>query len=205
MNYILILDTANTYLSLAILDETSKLLYSFKDSEKQNHAKKITTEIDNGIRSCGIEINQIKYIAVNSGPGSFTGLRVGVSSAKGLAVSTKANLISLCGLEEYALEYYQAEEITKPIAFLKDARRQNFFYTIACDNKVLKKVSFAHFDEIKRLSSEYGVEKIIEEKDKESFLNAKNLINATIRKINTNDLVGLEDFVPSYFLNTYVK
>ena len=77
---------------------------------------------------CGISYDQIGLIALPTGPGLFTGIRVGVVSAKSLAYSTKADLIGVNTLEVIAAQTAIAENcFGKPIAAVLNAQRQQLF------------------------------------------------------------------------------
>ena len=75
----------------------------------------------------GIELNQLEAIAISSGPGSYTGLRIGTSTAKGLCFSLNIPLISIGSLELLA---YQMKEYNLHQAYLCpmiDARRMEVY------------------------------------------------------------------------------
>ena len=154
MNSILILDTSYYYLSISLISEDGHALYDYISDEKQNHAKTITTEVQRAISKSNIRKIDIRYIAINTGPGSFTGLRVGASTAKGLALALNAKLISICGLEAYAMEYSRQKKLQdKKLYLLKDARRENYFYTIVSENKITRPTRFESIENIKKIIS----------------------------------------------------
>ncbi len=71
---------------------------------KNSHAEKLFETIDYVIHSAGIETSDLGVIAVSSGPGSFTGLRIGLSAAKGIAFGSSLPVISVPTFEAMALQ-----------------------------------------------------------------------------------------------------
>jgi tRNA threonylcarbamoyladenosine biosynthesis protein TsaB len=72
--------------------------------QKNVHSEKIFTVIDNAIRLSGLKLNQIKAIAISAGPGSFTGLRIGMSAAKGIGTGSNLPIIPVPTFEALALQ-----------------------------------------------------------------------------------------------------
>jgi tRNA threonylcarbamoyladenosine biosynthesis protein TsaB len=101
MALILNIETATTVCSVA-LAEDGKLL-SLKEENKVNtHAEKITVFIGEVLKSAGKRIHDLDAVAVSSGPGSYTGLRIGVSTAKGLCYALEKPLIAIHTLKSLA-------------------------------------------------------------------------------------------------------
>jgi len=71
---------------------------------KNSHSEKIYEGIDYVIKSAGIQIQDLSHIAVSSGPGSFTGLRIGMSAAKGLAFGASLPIVPVPTFEALALQ-----------------------------------------------------------------------------------------------------
>lgn len=91
---ILQIETATTVCSVALAKDGQVLAYKQLD-ERNIHAEIITLFIDELITSAGIGYDDIDAIAVSSGPGSYTGLRIGVSTAKGLCFALDKPLIAV--------------------------------------------------------------------------------------------------------------
>ncbi len=100
MKYILIIETSDKANSIAICDSNGKLI-NYKDEISDNftHIELLHVSIDKLFNECGIAFSDLCAIAVSSGPGSYTGLRIGISSAKGYAYALDIPLISLPTLE----------------------------------------------------------------------------------------------------------
>ncbi|RYZ96731.1 MAG: tRNA (adenosine(37)-N6)-threonylcarbamoyltransferase complex dimerization subunit type 1 TsaB, partial [Sphingobacteriaceae bacterium] len=101
MTTILQIETATTSCSVA-LAANGKVLYSKEIDQRNIHAEVITVFIDELLKNAGLQYQQLDAIAVSSGPGSYTGLRIGVSTAKGLAFALDRPLIAVETLEAMA-------------------------------------------------------------------------------------------------------
>ncbi len=98
---ILQIETATTVCSVALANQ-GELIAVKEINERNLHAEVITVFIDELLNSAGVKYNQLQAIAVSSGPGSYTGLRIGVSTAKGLCYALDKPLIAVETLEAMA-------------------------------------------------------------------------------------------------------
>jgi tRNA threonylcarbamoyladenosine biosynthesis protein TsaB len=101
MSYILQIETATTVCSVA-LSRDGETLAVKQINERNIHAEVITLFIDELLKESDISYSQLDAIAVSSGPGSYTGLRIGVSTAKGLCFALDKPLIAIETLEAMA-------------------------------------------------------------------------------------------------------
>lgn len=99
MNNILAIDTSNEYLSLALSINETITIFQEKVGNKQSLS--IIPQIETLLKTANQELNKINLIVYNQGPGSFTGLRIGLSVALGLAYSLNCNLIPLPAFAMY--------------------------------------------------------------------------------------------------------
>jgi tRNA threonylcarbamoyladenosine biosynthesis protein TsaB len=83
---------------------SDKKYFEVKINLKYSHAEKLFDLINFVLNSAGIETKQLSAIAVSSGPGSFTGLRIGMSAAKGMAVGAMLPIIPVPTFEAMALQ-----------------------------------------------------------------------------------------------------
>ena len=90
---ILCLETATPSCSVALV-HNGEVLACEEDPKGQNHSEKITLFIDSVMKKAGISYNQLDAVAVSMGPGSYTGLRIGVSTAKGICYAVSKPLIA---------------------------------------------------------------------------------------------------------------
>lgn len=101
MALILSLETSTEVCSVAI-HEDQKLLTTAEVHLPQSHASKLAVLVDQAIQLSGIKASQLNAIAISSGPGSYTGLRIGTSTAKGLCYALEIPLIAISPLEVMA-------------------------------------------------------------------------------------------------------
>lgn len=124
--YILHLETATKVCSAALsLNGELRQLKEIQE-DGYSHGENLTLFIEDLLKSEGIEIGQLSAVSISSGPGSYTGLRIGVSTAKGLCYALSIPLIavdSLSAIREMALEKYPEQTIVPMI----DARRMEVF------------------------------------------------------------------------------
>lgn len=94
ISMILCLETSTAVCSVALVDNDNVI--ALRESlDGQNHAEKITIFIDEVMKEANISYNELEAIAVSKGPGSYTGLRIGVSTAKGLCYAMEKPLIAI--------------------------------------------------------------------------------------------------------------
>lgn len=124
MPLILSIETSTTICSVAVHQDGE--LISLKElNESGAHSEKLIGMIDSVLLEARLEYAQLDAIAVSEGPGSYTGLRIGVSTAKGLAYALEKPLIGINTLQAIASSrVYQKDEIG--IAVL-DARRMEVY------------------------------------------------------------------------------
>ena len=110
MALILAIETGTDICSVALVRD-GELVALRENDEERNHAKKIGVFVDELLRESGVAADELDAVAVSKGPGSYTGLRIGVSFAKGLCYGQNIPLVavgSLDSLVEVAREDYEA-------------------------------------------------------------------------------------------------
>ena len=95
------IDTATDVVSVAVVDGEVVLAASELRSERR-HAEDVTPMIDFVVKRAGLGLNELAAIAVNMGPGLFTGMRVGIASAQALAYALSLPLVGVDGLAAMA-------------------------------------------------------------------------------------------------------
>lgn len=122
---ILCIETATTNCSVA-LGKNGKLLALKEDySKSYSHAERLHTFIEEILKENEVQAKDLSAIAVSKGPGSYTGLRIGVSAAKGLCFALDLPLISVPTLKSFALQVKQEKDGF--IIPLLDARRMEVY------------------------------------------------------------------------------
>lgn len=120
---ILAIDTSSLVASAAILDE-DKLIVEYILNYKKTHSEQLMPIIEEILESCEMDIKEIDAVGVASGPGSFTGLRIGGATAKGLAHVLNKPVIGVPTLDALAFNLPFCEGIICPIM---DARREQVY------------------------------------------------------------------------------
>jgi tRNA threonylcarbamoyladenosine biosynthesis protein TsaB len=118
----LALDTSTSYAGLAIHDGES-LLYEQSWRAGRHHSEQVLVEVARALQLIGTSVNALSAVAVARGPGSFTGVRVGLSLAKGLALGRSIPLFGVGTLDAMADNLATAEGPVRPIV---EAGRQRW-------------------------------------------------------------------------------
>lgn len=98
---IIALDTTAVTASVALL-ENECVIASSSVHNKLTHSEKILPMIDEILKNSGYTIDDVELIAVSKGPGSFTGVRIGIATAKGLAFAKNVPIVGVSALEALA-------------------------------------------------------------------------------------------------------
>lgn len=120
---ILGIDSSGLVASAAIVADDS-LVAEFTVNNKQTHSQTLLPMVEKVVEMSGIELSELDGIAVAAGPGSFTGLRIGSSTAKGMALVLNKPIIPVPTLEGLAYRAALAEGVICP---LMDARRNQVY------------------------------------------------------------------------------
>lgn len=120
---ILALDSSGLVASVAVLTEHT-LIAEYTVNYKKTHSQTLLPMIDEIARMIELDLNEIDAIAVAKGPGSFTGLRIGSATAKGLGLALKKPLIGIPTVDGLAYNLYGYQGIICP---LMDARRNQVY------------------------------------------------------------------------------
>ncbi len=133
MALILHLETATTNCSVALAKEGEILAIREHDTPNYSHSEQLHVFIQKVLKEASIAIHEIDAIAVSKGPGSYTGLRIGVSAAKGLCFSLNVPLTAIETLKSLACKA-SSEKVDFIIPVI-DARRMEV-YSKVFDNQV---------------------------------------------------------------------
>lgn len=130
MAKILQIETATAICSVAV--SVNGETVSFREEQGQNlHAANLTLFIDEAVKAAGLSYQELDAIAVSKGPGSYTGLRIGVSTAKGLCYALDKPLIAIETLEMMAAGYLSENlDYSGLICPMIDARRMEVYTSI---------------------------------------------------------------------------
>lgn len=129
MALILNLETSTKNCSVAVGNEEGILSFREESSEQYIHSEKLHVFIQEAMQEAGCDFADLQAVAVGKGPGSYTGLRIGISSAKGFCYGLNLPLISVDGLQTLVSEFldeHSLEENEVLIPML-DARRMEVY------------------------------------------------------------------------------
>ena len=137
MATILSIETATEICSVA-LSESNNLIAHRETNVPNSHAKLLAVYVEELFQEADLPISSLDAVAVSSGPGSYTGLRIGVSLAKGICFANNLPLIAIPTLESMAYGALLKTEATL-LAPMIDARRMEVYTAIY--NRDLEKIS----------------------------------------------------------------
>lgn len=221
MTKILHIETATQICSVA-LSENDEIISSRQSDEKNAHSSILTVFIDEIFRETGVNVHNLDAVSVSMGPGSYTGLRIGVSAAKGLCYAGDKPLIAINTLEAMAVGMIKmttgkieniADYLFCPMI---DARRMEVYSAIfnfdlgkirAVKAEIIDEQSFAEFlNQSKIVFAGDGAEKCktpLSASQNAIFLDdftpsANYLVSLANRKFNENDFENVAYFEPFY-------
>ena len=120
---ILALDSSGIVASVAVVEDDT-LLAEYTVNYKKTHSQTLLPMLDELVKMTELELDTVDAIAVAEGPGSFTGLRIGSATAKGLGLAFKKPLIGVPTVDALAYNLYDAKGLICPIM---DARRNQVY------------------------------------------------------------------------------
>ena len=131
---ILAIDTALDACAAAVLDtEAGNLIARESEAMKRGHAEALMPMIGRVIAQSGVAFAALDRIAVTTGPGSFTGLRVGLSAARGIALATNKAVVGVTTLTAYAAPVV-SQNGEHPVVAAIDARHDHVYLQVVSGN-----------------------------------------------------------------------
>jgi tRNA threonylcarbamoyladenosine biosynthesis protein TsaB len=127
---ILAIDTALDACAAAVLDtNAAKIIAQESLPMKRGHAEALMPLIARVMKASGVAFTSLDRVAVTTGPGSFTGLRVGLSAARGIALAAAKPVVGLTTLTAYAAPFV-GENSAHPILSAIDARHDHVYFQV---------------------------------------------------------------------------
>ena len=121
---VLAIDTSTMLGGIAITDDSLGLIAEVRLNVKSTHSERLMTEIDHILTQAGLALSDMDVFAVAIGPGSFTGLRIGLSTVKGLSYATGKPIVSVPTLEALAWNFPYCNY---PVCTMLDARKKEVY------------------------------------------------------------------------------
>lgn len=211
MSYILNIETATKNCSVSIAKEGRTLVCKQIAEQGYSHAEKLHLFIDEALTESNLSFSDLEAIAVSQGPGSYTGLRIGVSAAKGLCYALDLPLIAVDTLEVLASQISVSEGIVIPMI---DARRMEVFSAVFDANgqkiretkaEIIDENSYSEIDQQIHLIGD-GALKLQEILKAEKFVfhqevvypSANEISKISFEKYKKSDTVDVAYFEPFY-------
>ncbi len=214
MAFILNIETATTNCSVSVAKDGQMLALKEYNSASFSHAEQLHLFIAEVLEMASLPVTDLNSIAVSKGPGSYTGLRIGVSAAKGLCFSLDVPLISVATL--FSLAHQARPKDNEAVVAVLDARRMEVYSAVfdpdfnqvkETEAKIIDKTSYQNL--LETYSKVYfvgsGAEKIKEtlhNTNVEYILNAvpsaKEMCSISYEKHKISDFEDVAYFEPYY-------
>lgn len=215
--YILNIETATKNCSVSIAENGRTLLCKEIAEQGYSHAEKLHVFIEEILNECNLTAKDLTAIAISQGPGSYTGLRIGVSTAKGLCFALDIPLIAVDTLESLAR---QVDKVDGYIVPMIDARRMEVYSAIFNSNhekirdvqaEIITEESFNNIEENIYFVGDCS-EKCKAVLTKENFIFLENIIypsanqmsQISFDKYKKNDTVDVAYFEPFYLKDFFM-
>lgn len=150
---LLAIDTAGVDCSAAAFDASANLvLASVTDRIGKGHAERLMAMIEDVLSSAGLALNDLDRVAVTVGPGSFTGIRVGVAAARGLALALKIPSVGVSTLDVLAASFLQDHPGQAVIAAMDAKRDEIYAQVFAPDGAALTPPAIVSLEDLRHLA-----------------------------------------------------
>jgi tRNA threonylcarbamoyl adenosine modification protein YeaZ len=147
--YILAIDTSTETASVCLL-KGDQVLFDERDSGRFAHNQRLFEMISNVLDRAGIGISEVDLFAVGSGPGSFTGLRVGMSAVKGLAAGSGKKVLPVPSIDAAALRAFGIYSEEYRVNIVIEGRQKDFFHALyektGNDVKKISEIIIHHYE-----------------------------------------------------------
>ncbi len=218
MATILHLETATTNCSVSIAKDGEMLVLKENNAANYSHSEQLHVFIKEALEEASLSFSDLDAVAISKGPGSYTGLRIGVSSAKGLCFSLDIPLISVPTLQSMAHQVdIKPGELVIPVL---DARRMEVYSCVYNASykevretraEIIEEASFSEFvSDSKVYIIGSGAEKIRGVLEHPNFIfnesvvpSAKDMIQIALQKYQSNEFEDVAYFEP-YYLKDFV-
>lgn len=142
---ILAVDTALGACSVALLEDDRPLVHIFEAMER-GHAERLAPMVDQAMKQAGVAFQALERLAVTTGPGTFTGQRVGLAFMRGLRLALRIPLTGVTTLEAMALAAMAETGVLKA-AVIHDAKREEAYLLLRDGTKVVQAPAVMPFEQ----------------------------------------------------------
>lgn len=187
---ILIIESSANFPSVAICDAAGVMQFYEAENVPQSHSEKLPVLVKNALNWLTENTKILQAVAVNAGPGSYTGLRIGVSLAKGICYAKQVPLIAINGLHAMAKTVLKLNPEIQVVYSMLDARRDEVF---------LQKIN--RLGILSEIEAVILTEKMFVEKwDKVAFVGNSN--DKALRILNVINSMNIEGPFANQFLDS---
>lgn len=217
MAYILNIETSSKNCSVGVAKDDVILAVREMAELGYSHAEKLHVFVKEALQEAGIQLSDLNAVAVSQGPGSYTGLRIGVSAAKGFCLALDIPLIAIDTMEVLARQVTQKDGLIIPLI---DARRMEVYAAIfdadfqvinATKAEIITSESFSTLkDTVYFVGDGVSKCKTILVKDSFHFLDtvifpsAKEMCQLSFDKHKKSDFVNVAYFEPHYLKDFFI-
>ncbi|WP_139978022.1 tRNA (adenosine(37)-N6)-threonylcarbamoyltransferase complex dimerization subunit type 1 TsaB [Nocardioides litoris] len=124
---LLALDTASPQVAVAVLDDEGATAAELRSEETMRHGEQLAPLLERALAEAGIQRFDVTAVAVGVGPGPYTGLRVGLVTARTLGFVLDVPVYGVCSLDALALEAVVTGAVDGPFLVATDARRKEVY------------------------------------------------------------------------------
>ena len=218
--FLLHIETATTNCSVALSNNGELISFRESDEASFKHSDFLHLFIAETMETANLTFGQLAGVGVSMGPGSYTGLRIGVSAAKGICYAQEIPLIAVNSLMVLA-QQCKAETDDFLIPMFDARRMEVFAMVLSADHKeivptraqIISETSFLDLPQGRKLLMGSGVEKCIPYLKGEEFLfrneikvpSAKDMIGLVTQKFLNNSFEDLAYFEPYYLKDFYTN
>jgi tRNA threonylcarbamoyl adenosine modification protein YeaZ len=151
---ILAIDTAGVDCSAALYDSAGgRILSAVSEPIGKGHAERLMAVIDRALEEANQTLAAVQRVAVVVGPGSFTGIRVGVAAARGLALALKVPAVGITTLEVLARSYQDRHEGQSVVAAMDAKRGEVYAQAFAADGSAVTQPAALAPEQVSDLAS----------------------------------------------------
>jgi tRNA threonylcarbamoyl adenosine modification protein YeaZ len=214
---ILAFDTSTEKFSISIL-KNNKIVLNLSKIINKTYSKFLIPILKKSLEKSKLDVKEINYILISLGPGSFTGVRIGIAAAKGLGMPHKINISGFNNMDILANSINDNIKEKRIVTIIKSKKSDYYFQVFDSKKKPIKKISFFSINNLPSFffnknivfSGDLDIELIKEIKKNKKIIfvykreisNASLLINLIKKKQHVNTIKSLN---PLYVYKHYAK
>lgn len=210
---ILCIETATKNCSVAIVSDSRVIAQSAERSDKFVHGERLHLIVQECMQTAGLDFSDIQGVCVGKGPGSYTGLRIGVSAAKGICYAAKLPLYSLPTLGCFDMTQVKGDEVIAVIDARRDevyaqhwVRKEGFFHPAsAVEAVVVTENSWQHLANQQVQVIGDAAEKVSHLHDNSNWIYAQNAYPSAKDMANLLETPAMVKEDVAYFEPYYLK